>query len=258
MVSAAAVARTQLRMGACGRDDDRDHRGRPPRNLSFALVEHRSAARNLLRLLDGRSGVNQTWPAGEMAAQFGADLVDPRLALPADERADLAGGREKRSAGRGHARRILSVLLRGLLLGAEIRAGRCGELLLLAGDLTGAAAWAGDAGGRFGIHRDLRPVAGGYLPKADRGGNASGGGFGLRIERRAENAVADIRGAVFCDYYLSADICHDSLRPQEGRQCVFEIVRGGFPRRGRLPCELCALAPLREREAALASFSQRC
>src|SRR5262252_7009832 len=138
-----------------------------------------------------------------MAAQFGADLVDPRLALPADELADLAGGREKRPAGRGHARRVLPILLRGLLLGAEICAGRRGKLLLLAGDLAGFAAWAGDAGGRFGIPRDLRPVAGGDLPKADRGGNARVGGFGRRIERRAEKAVADIRGAVFCDYCLS-------------------------------------------------------
>src|SRR5215470_8257129 len=115
-----------------------------------------------------------------MAPQFGADMVDPRLALPADERADLAGRREKRSAGRGHARRVLSILLRGLLLGAEICAGRRGKLLLLAGDLAGFAAWAGYTGGRFGIRRDLRPVAGGDLPKADRVGNARGSGFGRR------------------------------------------------------------------------------
>src|SRR5262245_6078396 len=192
-----------------------------------------------------------------MAAQFGADLADPRLALPADERAAIAGGREKRPACRGHARRVLPILLRGLLHGAEIRARRRGELLLLAGDLAGAAAWFGYAGGRFGIHRDLRPVAEGDLPKTDRVGNARVDGFGRGPERRAENAAADIRRAVVYDYCLSANIRHDRLRHQEGRQCIVEVVRGGFPRRGRLPCELSALAPSREREAALASFSQR-
>src|SRR5262249_48222845 len=134
-----------------------------------------------------------------MAAQFGADMVDPRLALPADERADLAGRRQKRSAGRGHARRVLPILLRGLLLGAEICAWRRGELLLLAGDLAGFAVWAGNAGVRFGIRRDLRPLAGGDLPKADRVGNARVGGLGRRLERRAEGAVVDLRRAVVRD-----------------------------------------------------------
>src|SRR5262249_52880256 len=160
-------------------------------------------ARDLLRLPGCGSGVDQTRPVGEMAAQFGADLADPRLALPADERAGLAGGRQKRSAGRGHARRVLPVLLRGLLLGAEIRARGRGELFLLAGDLAGAAAWAGDAGVRFGIHRDLRPVAGGDLPKADCGGNARVGGFGRRIERRAESSAVSLRRAAFRDDRLS-------------------------------------------------------
>ena len=140
-----------------------------------------------------------------MAAQFNADLVDPRLALPADERADTARGRQELPAGRGHARRVLSILLRGLLLGAEIRARRCGELLLLAGNIAGAAARVGDAGGRFGIYSDLRPVAGGDLPKADRGGNAPVGGPGRRFERRAEMAADDLRRAVVRDNRLSAN-----------------------------------------------------
>src|SRR5262249_28024149 len=86
LVSAAAVARPHLRMGACDRYDDRDHCGDPPRNVIRALAEHHSAARDLLRLPDGRPGADQTEPAGEMAAQFNADLVDPRLALSADAR----------------------------------------------------------------------------------------------------------------------------------------------------------------------------
>src|SRR5262245_11816950 len=102
------------------------------------MVERHFAAHDLLRLPDGRSNTDQAEPAGEMAAQFNSHLVDPRLALPAYNRPDLAGGRQELHADRGHARRVLPVLLRGLLLAAEIRAGRCGELLLLAGNLAGA------------------------------------------------------------------------------------------------------------------------
>src|SRR6266511_2990715 len=76
------------------------------------------------------------------------------------------------------------------------------------------------------VDRDLRPVAESDLPKADRGGNARVGGFGRRIERRAENAVADIRGAVFCDDRVSANVRHNRVRHQEGRQCVTEIKSG--------------------------------
>ena len=75
--------------------------------------------------------------------------------------------------------------------------------------------------------------------------------------RRPSNAPGGLRRAVVRDDRLSANVRHDRVRHQEGGQCVVEVVRGGFPRRGRLPCELCALAPLRETRQRGLPFSQR-
>src|SRR5262249_61214689 len=92
---------------------------------------------------------------------------------------------------------------------AEIRAGYCRELLRLAGDLAGAAARPGHAGGRALFHRDLRAVVRDALPKADRGGDARVSGFGRKLERRAQGAAVDLRRAVAIDDYLSVKIWHD-------------------------------------------------
>jgi hypothetical protein len=107
--------------------------------------------------------------------------------------------------------RILSVLLRALLLGAEIRARSCGELLLLIGDLAGNAARIGNAGGRSLFQFYLCPVAGGDLSKTDRRSDACVCRIGCMVERRAENTTVDLRRAVVRDDHLSANIHHDRL-----------------------------------------------
>src|SRR5262249_3418155 len=111
LVPTAAVARPQLRMGPAHRHADRRRRGEFPRNFTNGLAEHHPAAGALLRLHHGRSDTDQAEPAGEMAAQFGADLADSALALLADAGSARADGRSERPVARGHARRVLSFLL---------------------------------------------------------------------------------------------------------------------------------------------------
>ena len=72
--------------------------------------------------------------------------------------ADLARGRQERAAGRGHARRFLSILLRGLLPVQKFVRGVVVSYYFSLAISLALPHGLGNAGGRLGIHSDLRPV----------------------------------------------------------------------------------------------------